>query len=399
MSRPASEVQGRQLRSRSDSVSEPEEPVLLSRLRIIALLASIAVLALALAACGGGGGSDEDPQSVLENATLEGVESGTLDLQLGVKSDGEKGGNLDVSLSGPFQAGAKESLPQLAMKAKASGDINGEAVDFEGGLTLLSDRAFVEYKGSQYEVDPTTFGFVKSGFEQAEQQGGQEGGEITACQQAATGLKAGDFVDNLENEGSADVDGTDTTKVSGDLNTAGAVDAVIKLSENPACASQLEAAGPLPLSELKSAKAELSKAIKKAHADIYVGDDEIIRKAVVGLTVEMEGEAVEIDLEMTLGEVNEEQDIAAPANAKPLEGLFQELGVNPIELLEGLNGGEEGLGGLLEGLSGGDSGSGGSGESSGGGSTGGSSDQQAYLECLQGVETPTDLQKCASLAP
>jgi hypothetical protein len=368
----------------------------LSRIRFIALLASIAALALAFAACGGGG-SDEDPQAVIEEATLKGVESGNLDVKLSVKSSGEKSGDLKVSLSGPFQGGAKESLPQLAMKAKAEGEINGEPVNFEGGLTLLSDRAFVNYKGSEYEVDPTTFGFVKSGFEQAQQGGGKEGSEVTACQQAAAGLKVGDFVDNLKSEGGADVEGTSTTKVSGDLSTSGALDAVIALSENSACAAQLEAAGPLPLSELKSAKGELSQAIKKAHADIYVGDDHIIRKAAIEFTVETGGEAVEIEIELTLGEVNEEQEISAPANAKPLEGLFKELGVNPIELLEGLNGGEAGLGNLLEGLSGGEQTSESSGSASNGELPSGAS-QQAYLECLQGIETPTDLQKCASLA-
>ena len=50
----------------------------------------------------------------------------------------------------------------------------GEDIDFDGGLTLLTDRAFVEYKGTEYEVDPTTFGFLKSAFEQAQQQGGAE---------------------------------------------------------------------------------------------------------------------------------------------------------------------------------------------------------------------------------
>ena len=300
----------------------------MSRVRIFVLFATLAALTIAFAACGGGGSSDEDPQSVVQNATLEGVESGNVDLKLGIKSEGKKGGALSVSLSGPFQVGGKESLPELALTAKANGNLEDEAIDFEGGLTLLSDRAFVNYKGSEYEVDPTTFGFVKSGFEQAQQQGGEESSEITACQKAASGLKVSEFIDNLKNEGSADVDGTSTTKVSGDLNTGSAIDAVIQLSENPACSSQLEAAGPLPLSELESAKGELTKAIKKAHADVYVGDDDIIRKLAAQLTVEMEGETVEIDLELSLGEVNEEQDISAPANAKPLEGLFKELGIN-----------------------------------------------------------------------
>jgi hypothetical protein len=369
----------------------------LSRIRTIALLATVAILAAAFAACGGGGdSSSEDPQKVIDNATLEGVTSGTLNLQLGIKSEGAEGGDLKVNLSGPFQGGAKGSLPEFAMSVMAKGKLEGEAVNFKGGLTLLSDRAFVEYKGTVYEVDPTTFGIVKSSFEQAQQQGGEEtgSGEVSACQEAATGLEVGDFADNLSNEGSAEVEGTDTTKLSGDLNVGGAIDQIIKLTENPACSAQLEAAGPLPLSELEAAKGELTKAVKKAHVDIYVGEGNIIRKIAAELTIEPKGasnEKVEVEFELSLGAVNEEQEIKAPANAQPLQGLFQELGVNPLELLEGATSGG-GLGGLIEGLKeGGSSG----GSSSGGGSAGPGSD---VIECYAEANTPADLQKCANLS-
>ena len=60
-------------------------------------------LATAFAACGGGGGSD-DPQAVVDEATLKGIESGDIDLSLAIDVEGEKGGNVDVNLSGPFQS-------------------------------------------------------------------------------------------------------------------------------------------------------------------------------------------------------------------------------------------------------------------------------------------------------
>lgn len=380
----------------------------MSRFRTFALLAALAALAVTFAACGGSSDkSSEDPQKVVDSATLEGVKSGDIELTLGIKAEGEEGGDIDVSLSGPFESGAKGDLPQLAMSATANGNVEGEDVDFEGGLTLLSDRAFVNYKGTEYEVDPTTFGFVKSSFEQAQQQGGSEASaaDVTACQKAAEGFAVGDFVDDLTNDGSADVDGTSATKISGDLDVDGAIDAIIKLAEDPACATQLEAAGPLPIGELEKAKGEVSSAIKKAHVDVYVGDDDIIRRLAAELTVEPKGaskEKVEVDLDLTLSGVNEEQEISAPANAKPLEGLFQQLDVNPLELLEAGSSGE-GLSGLLEGLMEGDSGlgSGSGGGSAGGpgrsGSGGSGDDQQAYLDCLKGASTPADLQQCAGL--
>jgi hypothetical protein len=374
----------------------------LSRIRILALFATLTALASILAACGGGGSdnSGEDPQKVVENASLEGVKSGEFDMSLHVNAEGGEGGEADVSLSGPFEAGAKGELPQAEVSIEAEGSAEGEELAFDGGLTLLTDRAFVEYEGTPYEVDPTTFGFLKSALEQAQQQEGSEA-DVTACQQAAEGIKFSQFADNLENEGSEDVGGTSTTKVSGDLNVEGAIDALIKLTEDPACSAQLEAAGPLPIGELEEAKSELSKAIKKSHVEIAVGDDDIVRKFAIELTVEppqAKGEKVELEMEITLSGVNEEQSFEEPANAKPLEALFKQLGVNPLELLEA--GGSQGLGGLLEGVLGGSSGGGsaGSGSSSGGSSElGSSAEQKAYVQCLQKAQTPADLQKCARL--
>jgi hypothetical protein len=371
----------------------------LSRFRILVLLAALAALMTAFAACGSSDKSSEDPQSVLDDATLEGVESGNIDLSLGIKSEGKEGGDVDVSLSGPFQSEGKD-LPQLGLTASAKGSAKGEDIDFEGGLTLLSDRAYVNYEGTEYEVDPTTFGFVKSGFEQAQEKGGEESNpaDVTACQEAATGIEVGDFVDDLSNDGSADVDGTGTTKVSGELDVGGAIDAIVKLTENPACSKQLEAAGPLPIGELEEAKDELTSAVKQAKVEVYVGDDDIIRELSAEMTIEppdAADEKVEVDFDLKLSGVNEEQDITAPSGAKPLQGLFQKLDINPIELLEGASSGE-GLGNLLEGLSGAaTSGGSPSGDSGAGPASGGN--QQAYLECLKGAKNPADLQRCASM--
>ncbi|MBS1883987.1 MAG: hypothetical protein JSS97_13650 [Actinobacteria bacterium] len=387
----------------------------MTRRRTFALLVALAALALGalLSACGGGGGgSSEDPQKVIENATFEGVESGEVHLSLNVKSEGDKGGEAKIDLSGPFQSTGKQSLPELALTVKANGEADGESLDFDGGLTVLSDRAYIAYKGKNYEVDPTTFGFIKSGFEEAEQEGSKEskGAEATACQQAATSLDLGEFVDNLENEGSEEVEGVETTKLSGDLNPKSAVEAVTKLIESPACSSELEAAGPLPLGELKQQQGVLTEAIKKAHVEVYVGEsDHIVRKVVAELSVEPKGsgdEKTDVNLEFTLGKVNEKQTIKAPAGAEPIEKLFGELGVNPLELLGAMEGGGggAGIGSLLEGITGELGGS-----SSGNNSSSGVKQKleeaelpsvetsKKFTKCLSEAESAADVQKCATL--
>jgi hypothetical protein len=370
----------------------------LTRVRPLLSLAAVLALAIVLSACGSssGGSSDESPKDVLKGASFEGIESGDLDLRLKVDSTGKEGGNADVAITGPFQTGAKGKLPEVQMNAEVKYDAEGNSGEKEFGFTLLPEKAFIAYEGTDYEVDPSTFSIAESAIKQAEQEGGGEE-ETTACQEAATELKPEEFVDGLKNEGGEDVGGTETTKVSGDLDTSSAIAAITKLIENPACSSQLEQAGPLPLGELDKAKGEIESAVKTAHADIYVGEDKIIRRVTADLVVEPEGsgESVHVELDLTIDGVNEDQEITAPSNAKPLEGLYEELGVNPLELLGAVQGG--GLGSLLEGATGGAAippSLGGEGSGSSGGSGGGGGAQKEYLECVQGANGATELQKC-----
>lgn len=331
----------------------------MSRPRILSLFIALIALASAFAACGGG--SSDDPQSVVDEATLQGIESGNVDLSLGIGIEGEKSGHIDVSLSGPFQTESEAEYPELDMSATAKGKVGDEKVDFEGAFTLLGNKAYVGFEGTEYEVDPTTFSFVKSAL-QRKSGADKKSSEATACQEAASNLQVANFVDNLTGDGSAEVGGTSTTKVSGDLNSPGAIDALIELTEDPACSEQLSAAGAVPsTAELNKAKGQVQGAVKSAHVDLYVGDDHIVRRVVAQATIEPpEGSGqgggakrVELDLDLTLTGVNEDQTISAPPSAKPLSQLFLKLGINPIELLGVLEGqGAGGIGGLLEGLNG-----------------------------------------------
>jgi hypothetical protein len=362
-------------------------PIALRRPRILALFAAL-IAAIVLTACGGGG--SDDPAQVVEEATLQGIESGELDLSLGVKTEGSKSSDVQLSLTGPFQDEGGEQ-PALDLVATAKGTADGEQIDREGGLTLLSNRAFVNYEGTEYAVDPTTFGFVKSLIKS--RTGGNSPAEGAACQGAVGKLEVGDFIENLRDGGSAEVDGTETTKVSGNLDAAGAIETLVEIVEDPACGKQLKAAGgSLPsVAELNEAKDEVRQSVKTAHVDLYVGDDHIVRRVVVEATVEPSkrtgkgARKLELDLDLTLSGVNEDQEIPVPSSAKPLSSLFVELGINPIELLgafRGQGGLTSGLGTLLEKI---------------GGSDDKSGSRQSYYECLGDATSPVDLQKCTGL--
>jgi hypothetical protein len=369
----------------------------------------VAALGAGLAACGGGGGSSEEsPQAVIESATLEGIESANVDLSLSVKSTGKEGSNLDVSVSGPFESQEGSSLPQMAIEATAKGKYKGEDVDFDGGLVLLPNSAFVKYEGVEYEVDPTTFSFVESIIDRSQKGTGGESKGITGCRQAVGGLDFTKLGEHLKNEGTVEVGGTDTTKLSGDLDPTGASDLLSELSEDPACRTLLGAAGKIPsVGNLKKSGDELSESLKTAHVEFYVGeDDHIVRRVVAELLVEPKGskmERSEVDLDLTLEGVNEEQEIVAPSAAKPLSDLFLKLGINPLELAGSLQRGE-GIQSLLKQLGkkggglpnlfgGGQSGEGGEGTS---GAGGGAERALSYAECVKGARSAADLQKCVA---
>ncbi|HVY79327.1 MAG TPA: hypothetical protein VG898_12560 [Solirubrobacterales bacterium] len=367
----------------------------MSHPRILSVFVALIALAATLAACGSSG--SDDPQSVVDEATLQGIESGKLDLAAKLDVQGKKSGKLDLSLSGPFQSEAEAEYPELDLSFAANGKLGGEKIDREGGFTLLGNKAYIGYDGSEYEVDSTTFGFVKSLLKR--QSGKNQSADVSACQEAAGDLEPKDFVDRLKDEGSADVGGTETTKVSGDLDASGALEAVTELIEDPACNAQLESAGPLPsLAEIKDAKGTIENSVKSAHVELYVGDDHIVRRIVAEATIEPQKDSkasakrVDLDLDLILTGVNEEQSISAPARTRPLSDLFLKLGINPIELLQQLQGGgTPDIGGLLEKLGGaaaGGSAGGGKGKSGGG---------QTYYDCLGEAKTPVDIQNCTGL--
>jgi len=370
----------------------------LSRLRFALALAALVALSTALIACGEeSGNSDENPKAVAEKATLSGIESADVELTLEIKASGKEGGDLEASVTGPFQGEGGGANPQLDMDVEVSGKIDGDDVDFDGGLVLLPNSAYVNYEGTEYEVDPTTFSFVESALNQAQQQGNGEGNSAgaTACQEAAADVDLASFIGNLENEGSVDVGGTATTKLSGDLDLSGAIDSLTELTEDPACSAQLGATGAVPSpAELAEAEGELGKSLKTAHLELYVGDDDIVRRIVAELAIEPKDKGdgpsrVDVNFDLTLNGVNEEQEISTPETAKPLTDLFLKLGINPLELAGALQGGE-GLGGVLEGL--GDAAAGG--EAS---SPSGDGGRQAYLKCIGEVTTAAGLQKCTAL--
>jgi hypothetical protein len=349
---------------------------------------SICALALAVplgvAGCGSdddSGDSGEDPQTVLDetfnNDTK--VTSGDLSLTASVSAGGDQGGNFDFTLGGPFQGDAEDeaAIPQLDWEVSATGEGAGQSIDFSGGLVVTADNAYVEYNGEAYEVGADEFAEVKEQFEsQAATASGDAEGTFqeqcaTAIEQAGGDPSACDFdpaewLTNETNDGTADVAGTETIHIAADAD----VDQMLTDIGNLASSVPGAAEQGFDPAQLGS----LSGAVTAASIDVYSGaEDKVLRKLEANLTIDPsavvpEGvsvpvEDIEISFAVEIAGLNEDQTIEAPADARPIDELLGDAGIDPSAL---------------------------------GGVPGTSESGDAFQECMQQATTAEEINACAA---
>jgi hypothetical protein len=357
----------------------------LTRIRTpLAICALALAIPLAVAGCGSDddSGSGEDPQTVLDetfnNDTK--VTSGDLSLTASVDAGGEQGGSFDFTLGGPFQGDAdnEAAIPQLDWEVSATGEGAGQQIDFAGGLVVTADNAFVEYNGEAYEVGTEQFAELKDQFEsQAEQAAGDDTEGTfqeqcaTAIQQAGGDPAACDFdpagwLTNETNDGTADVAGTETIHIAADAD----VDQMLTDIGNLASAvpgAEDQGFDPAQLGAF-------SGAVTEASIDVYTGaEDKVLRKLEANLTIDPSAVAPEgvsvpisdigISFALEIAGLNEEQTIEAPADAKPIDQLLGDAGIDPSAL---------------------------------GGVPGASESGDAFQECMQQATTAEEINACAA---
>jgi hypothetical protein len=349
----------------------------LPRFRALFLIAATALAALALAACGGDDGGDEDPQEVLE-ATFNNdqqVDSGVIDLTFDLAAEGEQPGEMSATLTGPFQD-QEGGFSQFDIDAEVS--FSSEQGDFSGsgGLVSTGDRAFVNFQGTDYEVPAQAFQQFAQTFTQLQQQNEEQADQAEGTQQLI------DSFGELSNEGNEDVDGTETTHISGDLDITKFTDSIRTQLEEQQGTNAVPQA---QLEQLQSSLDQLTESVKNASLDVYSGnEDDILRKLDLSFDVESaEGDTLTADFSLSLSDVNQPQEIAGPGSAQPLSELLQQFNIDPSSLGQ--------LGTALGGASA-------NAPQAGGSAAPPTSDAtQAYLECLQTATTSEALQECSSL--
>lgn len=350
---------------------------------LFALLLTLIVAAL-IAGCGGGddGGEsadgDTDAQTILSRSlgAGESIESGVLDLELSVEGSPEATGSIAASIKGPFQSSGDGGLPQLDFAGQATISAGGTDEDFEGGITLTADGGYISYAGQAYELDAGTFELLQSSYEQSselqEEQG--EGNSL-----AQFGIDPAEWVTELTNEGTEDLEGTEVVHVSGTADVGKLVADLTSITEQTGQSDQVDTAS----------LAQLEDSIKNATIDVYAAaDDSTLRKFTLSLDIVDPTATPEattaVELSIGIADPGEEQEIEAPADAEPIEALLQQFPTG-AEALQGLGGAGAADAPPTEP------------DAASGAGAASSDAAEEYFDCASNATTPEEVDACADL--
>jgi hypothetical protein len=335
--------------------------------------------ALALASCGGDD-DKEDVQDLLDKAFSTSIKSANLKLDASVQLKGSPGLERPVRISatGPFRTNTGK-LPSVDIELKIGTDGGGQTVTT--GFLSTGDRAFVKFQDVFYEQPRAQVAEANRSI--AQNQGKR--GSLRAL-----GLDPRSWLAEAKDEGEEEIGGVTTRHVSGRLD----VEAVMRnLNEfvrksGDALGGATGQTPPKPLSDEDIR--QVGDVVRDPVFNVYVGeDDDTIRRVAGKVEFDvpeanrealggMESGAIEFEIELT--DVNGDQQIEPPANARPLSALTDSLGGTGVP---GLGGG----------------GSGGTAEPAPDATGPEADDFQEYADCLDEArpEDTEALQRCAEL--
>jgi hypothetical protein len=292
----------------------------------IALLSAL-VCALALTACGGGG-DDVDVDQVLKETFGEdkNIKSGRLDLKVGIDAKGgQSQGPVSLSLSGPFASTKPTELPRFDFTAAV--EAGGQTID--AGATSTADKGFVSLRGTDYALPDDMFAQFKQQYAASAKEGeGEKGVSLKAL-----GVDPQRWLSNPKSAGKEDVGGTETIHIKAGIDVPKLLEDVNKVLSraDQVPGGQAQAARELTEAERK----QVADAIKSASVDVWTGEeDKIMRRINVELSFDVpEGErdrtqgltSGTVRFDMSLGAINDDPKIEAPAGAKPLTELAQAI--------------------------------------------------------------------------
>lgn len=312
-----------------------------------ACVAALAVLALV--SCGGGGGTSwgtQSPKELVEEASLDGLKSGEPSVTLRIQSPGSQE-EATMKVFGTFLPAAGGGIPQIDFSVESFGELGGHPLDFHVYVLATSENARLAFEEHNYQVDSRVLQGLKSALEKAQ---GEEGaGNVRSCQEVAAAIDFGQIVKHLSGEGrEADWAGNVVRWVGGELDVSAAIDALVKLSDDPGCGPQLEALAPGLVAQLVAAKDKLAKATDEARVKLGIDRQHVLRDLSLVWVIEPKrrgGKEIRIELTMFLSKPHLSEIPLSTGGAQSFDALLKKLGADPQSVREA-NGGELVIGAL-----------------------------------------------------
>jgi hypothetical protein len=360
-------------------------PTILRRVRRLASLLLLA--ALVPASCS----SDEDQQSVhdvLDAAFSQKIRSADLELEAEIDLNGVLEDPIRIEADGPFRSN-ENRLPAADIELRVGADGGGQTIT--SGVLTTGDRAFVKFQDVYYEQPAEQVRQANAAIRRNSKRGDRPLSQF--------GLDPRSWLGEAKDEGDAEVAGVETRHVSGTLDVESLMRNLNEFARKSGSAlGGASGAAPPRLSD--NDIRELTEAVEDPTFDVYVGKaDDLIRRVSGRVEFEIPKrsraglgglDSGSIVFSVELRDVNGDQEIEAPAKARPLSDLTDSLGAGA---LDGLGGGGQGstpVAPVAPDLPS---------SSAGGGSSPEAEAFRDYSECLDEArpEDTEELQRCADL--
>jgi hypothetical protein len=304
-------------------------PTILPRVRRAAVLLSL--LVLALVSCGGGD-DGEGVEDILDQAFRQEISSADLQVEAELDLNGGEGDSRPVRIeaTGPFRTN-ENRIPSVDIDLRIGSDGAGQTI--QTGFLSTGDRAFVKFQDVYYEQP-------RAQVRRANRQIAKNSRRRSSLR--SLGLDPRSWLGEATDEGGEEVAGVETRHVAGTL----AVEPFMRnLNEfvrrsGSAIGGATGQSVPEPLSAEDIRR--VGEVVRDPSFDIYVGDDDDIIRRVSG-RIEFEVPEASRDsfgglesgtftFSVELRDVNGDQEIEAPANARPLSDLTESLGAGTLGL-------------------------------------------------------------------
>ena len=308
-----------------------------TQLIIAAAAALVLIVVVAITQTGG----DEPVDEVLAQTFGEdkNIKSGRLELSVRVGEGVVPNlqGPVALRLSGPFSSTDPDELPRFDFEVGI--DASGQRLT--AGAVSTGDKGFLRFQGQAYAVGDELFEQFRKGYaEQAKcNEGKDEGVSFSTI-----GVDPRRWLRDPKREGTEEVGGTTAIHITSGVDVPRFVEDLNRIlgrtdvQQDP-CADEKDPQ-PKPTSRqlTDEQRKQIVEAVQEARVDVWTGeDDKTLRRINVDLRLDGPGDDAKpgrVQLDLLLGALNEDQEITAPKDARPLD-----------ELVAGLGGQVPGLGG------------------------------------------------------